>query len=600
MAEVIRGFCRGLIVQEKLGPRAWAEKNIILPRAVSSMPGPRRFVSYQNGFLEALEDPSVEVIVLMTSAQVGKSELLSTIALYYMVADPSRILFVQPKDDAANEYKAERITPIIAESPALKEALKGYYDVREHDRIGYMGFPGGFVDFKGANSPTNLAGKPIRVLLMDEIDRYPGSVGGEGDPVNLGMKRTTTERSRKIILCSTPKDKARSRIERLYNQTDQKKFFVVCEHCTTEQTLEFDLESQNIQEIDGRGFCYACSECGTFWDQRELKQVVDAGYWKATADPQIDGWVGFHIWEAYSPFSSLKKIMQAWKVAEGDVAEEQSFWNTALGRPFEGKQFQRRTARSLLERREKINPDELPESLGALTAAVDVHGDRVEVLTMGWGVDDERWLIDVSRIYGDIRGNALWNRVTELLSRSFRHSTGEIMKIEAACFDVGFATQTVVDYVKRARAAFLNFYSVVGRAGEDKPLWPTTTRRNTDPGRIIALGKDEGSTELYMALANDEPGPGFVHINETITEEMLEQLVADICEEKVNKFGRVERTWITPKRKRNEVHDMAVYALAAFKSLGLNMVTRLEMLYGPAVPPVDVVRIARDFKLDKP
>ena len=35
----------------------------------------------------------------------------------------------------------------------------------------------------GANSPSSLASRPIRILLADEIDRYPATAGNEGDPL---------------------------------------------------------------------------------------------------------------------------------------------------------------------------------------------------------------------------------------------------------------------------------------------------------------------------------------------------------------------------------------------------------------------------------
>ena len=44
----------------------------------------------------------------------------------------------------------------------------------------------------GANSPTELRSRPIRILLADEIDAYPPTAGAEGDPLILAGKRLTT------------------------------------------------------------------------------------------------------------------------------------------------------------------------------------------------------------------------------------------------------------------------------------------------------------------------------------------------------------------------------------------------------------------------
>lgn len=583
----------GLDPSPRLKLLDWAEKTIMLPRSVSAIPGPYKPVAYQKGFTDALDDASIETIVLMTSSQVGKSEFLVTTALYYVMADPSRILFILPKDDAAYEFKDERVRPILDASPKLREHLKGYLGMRGHDSEGYLDFPGGFIAFAGAGSPTNLAGRPIRILLMDEVDRYEGNVGGEGDPVTLAFKRTTTERTRKIILASTPKDIARSRIDRLYSQTDRRKFMVKCLECEEEQELVFNEERTNIAHVKDRGVCYFCSLCGVPWDQAQVKDAVSNGRWKATAVSVREGWVGFHISELYSPFSSLAKILGQWESAKGDALEEQGFTNTTLGLPWEGKLFSRKSPRTLLSRLEPINSGSLPGGIGCVTAGVDVQGDRVEIGMMGWGIDGERWFLGIERLYGDVNGHSLWRRVTEVLQKQFGHESGATLRIEAVCIDAGFATKTVVDYVSQARAQRLNYFAILGRAGEGRPFWQMA--RTEQPGKLYAVGVDSGKADLYLALGKDNPGPGYVHLADVLDEGMIEQLVSEECKETVNTRGMTERKWELPKRKRNEALDLAVYAAAAFASLGIDIGTRLEMLWGPDIPPVDVRAIAKTF-----
>lgn len=595
MHPVIKGLIEGLTWKGRKPLSAWTEENIILPREVTSMPGPLKFAPYQKAFAEAVDDPSVEVIVLMTSSQVGKSEFLTAAAAYFTVEDPSRILFTFPKDEAAWEYKKERIDPVFAASPTCRTALHGYLGMRAHDLKDYLAFPGGFLDFKGAQAPVNLAGKPIRVLIMDEVDRYPGNVGGEGDATNLAMKRTTTEHSRKCLLASTPKDEGKSRIERLYNQTDKRIYLVSCHQCGHAQEMVFDFENPNIVRVPGKGACYLCceKECRAEWDQQQVKDAVENGYWQAQSDAPRLGWVGFHISELYSPFSSLEKVLAQWEAAEGDVLEEQAFHNTVLGRPWSGKLFSRQSPRTLFDRREAIDEQELPGGIGCLTAGVDVQGDRVEIGFFGWGVDDERWFIKISKLYGDVRGAALWSRVTEALQQNFVHHTGVSMHVEAVCVDAGFATQTVVNYVQAAREQGLNYFAIVGRSGEGRPLWQMNRDRATD--KLYAIGIDEAKTNLYMNLAEKKDRPARVHLSDKLDQEMINQLVSENPKEEVNKRGIKTRIWELPTRRRNEALDVAVYAHAAFQSLGIDIPNRLEMLYGPPVVPADLSAIARSF-----
>ena len=122
-------------------------------------------------------------------------------------------------------------------------------------------FPGGHITACGANSPASLASRPIRVVLFDEVDRYPVSAGSEGDPISLGKKRSATFWNRKIAMVSTPTNKGASRIEMAYEDSDQRKFFVKCPHCQHPQEMKW----ANVKWDEGKPETakYSCQECGT-------------------------------------------------------------------------------------------------------------------------------------------------------------------------------------------------------------------------------------------------------------------------------------------------------------------------------------------------
>jgi phage terminase large subunit GpA-like protein len=107
---------------------------------------------------------------------------------------------------------------------------------------------------------------PARYLFLDEVDGYPGDVEGEGDPILLAERRSATFQRRKILLVSTPKTKGLSRIEREYEQSDQRRYFVPCPHCYERQTLEL----ANLRWPEGRPreVEYACAHCGALIGER--------------------------------------------------------------------------------------------------------------------------------------------------------------------------------------------------------------------------------------------------------------------------------------------------------------------------------------------
>ena len=87
-------------------------------------------------------------------------------------------------------------------------------------------YPGGSLSLTGANSPSSLSSRSCRLVLADELDRMPLSVGEEGDPVSLAIKRSSTFHNRKIIMVSTPTLSGVSRIEQAYRESDQRQYWV--------------------------------------------------------------------------------------------------------------------------------------------------------------------------------------------------------------------------------------------------------------------------------------------------------------------------------------------------------------------------------------
>ena len=136
-------------------------------------------------------------------------------------------------------------------------------------------FPGGVLILTGANSAVGLRSMPARYLFLDEVDAYPGDVEGEGDPILLAERRSATFQRRKILLVSTPKTRGLSRIEREYEQSDRRRYFVPCPHCGEHQTLEFG----NLRWPEGRPreAEYACGQCGALIGERHKTAMLEQG-----------------------------------------------------------------------------------------------------------------------------------------------------------------------------------------------------------------------------------------------------------------------------------------------------------------------------------
>jgi phage terminase large subunit GpA-like protein len=139
--------------------------------------------------MDACSDPSIKQVVVMAGAQLGKSEALLNIIGYHIEYDPSPILMMQPTVEMAQSFSKDRITSgLLATTPSLRGKVK---DPRARDSGNttlHKTFPAGALSLVGANSPAGLASRPIRVVLCDEVDRYPLSAKEEGDPIALAYK----------------------------------------------------------------------------------------------------------------------------------------------------------------------------------------------------------------------------------------------------------------------------------------------------------------------------------------------------------------------------------------------------------------------------
>ena len=193
----------------------WADRYRMLSAESSAEPGRWHTdkAPYQREIMDAIGDPHVRKVIIMSAAQIGKTDafILNTIG-YYMDYAPAPMLCMQPTLDMGQTFSKDRLAPMLRDTPELRDKVdtKSRYS---GNTILKKNFPGGHITIVGANSATGLASRPIKVLLADEVDRYPQSAGTEGDPLSLAQKRQTTFWDKKTVMVSTPVIKGHSRIE---------------------------------------------------------------------------------------------------------------------------------------------------------------------------------------------------------------------------------------------------------------------------------------------------------------------------------------------------------------------------------------------------
>ena len=171
----------------------WADTYRMLS-SMSAEPGRWRTsrAPYQKEIMDAFTQPGIHRVVVKSCAQIGKSDIMNNVIGRYAHLDPCAIMMLQPTIDMAQDYSKSRIVPMVRDTPVLRDLFSDAKSRDSFNTILSKLFPGGRLIMCGANSPSGLASRPIRVLLCDEVDRFPVSAGTEGDPVDLASKRMTT------------------------------------------------------------------------------------------------------------------------------------------------------------------------------------------------------------------------------------------------------------------------------------------------------------------------------------------------------------------------------------------------------------------------
>jgi phage terminase large subunit GpA-like protein len=212
----------------------------------------------------------------------------------------------------------------------------------------------------------------------------------------------------------------------------------------------------------------------------------------------------------------------------------------------------------------------VPEEVAFITAGVDCQDDRLEVSFIGWGRDDESWVIDHRTLYGDPSTPNIWNNLLSQIKGTFQTHDGRDLNVRGTCVDSGgHHTQAVYKFCKQN--AGHRIFAIKGIGGEigSRPVVGRPSKNNAAKCPLFPIGVDTAKDLLFSRLKIDVEGPGYIHFSDHLQEEYFRQLTAEKIVTKYHK-GYSKRTFIKI-RPRNETLDCMVYALSAYAILNVNV-----------------------------
>ena len=525
--------------------------------------------------MDACSDPEIQEVVVMAGAQLGKTEAILNIIGYHISHNACPILVLQPTLEMAQAFSKDRIAAgLLRSTPILKDKVK---DPRARDSGNttlHKVFAGGAITIVGANSPAGLASRPIRIVLCDEVDRYPTSAGTEGDPISLARKRSATFWNRKVIMVSTPTNKGASRIEDAYEKSDQRQYHVPCKHCHHDQVLKWS----NVKWEEGRPetAAYLCEDCGVLWAEADRVWAIRNGTW--IASKEFKGVAGFAINGLNSPWTPLADGVRDFLSVKKNPEQLRVWTNTYLGETWED-QGERIDDFELADRREEL--PYVPDEVIVLTAGVDVQDSRIEMTVMGWGRDDESWVLDHITLYGDPSTPQLWTDLDSRLLQQYQTESGRMLAIRAASVDSGgHFTNSVYQFCKKNQGR--RIFAIKGVGGEGRAIAGKPSKNNTVKCPLFPIGVDTVKDLMFSRLKIKEEGAGYVHFSDKLDQEYFKQLTAEKAVTRFHK-GFKKRSYVKT-RPRNEALDCMVYAIAAYSILGVNVNALAAKLGEPEAP----------------
>ena len=542
---------------EQLTVSEWAEKYRILDAKSSAMPGPwsNDITPYLKGVMDEFNNYETEKIVFVKPTQVGGTEALQNMIGYIVMQDPAPTMIVYPTDTLAKSISENRLQPMLKATPEIAKKFDDTSPLLE------LQFDGMYLTLAGSNSPSGLASKPIRFLMMDEVDKYPGASNKEADPIKLATERTKTFHNKKIYSTSTPTLKTGHIWKEKEDADIEKHFFVPCPHCGEYIELLFP----NIRFPDDEGMSYAdraefatyvCQKCGCVITDNDKHNMLKLGEWRTVRhSTKYVRNVAFWINTLYSPFVRWSDIAKEFLQSKDNPEDFQNFVNSWLAEPWEDTKL-KTNADLVMERQTDLPAYVVPSWTKLLTAGVDVQETCLYWTIRAWG--------DYLTSQNIAHGQALsFQEIDQIMNLQYQTEDGDPVVVNLCLVDSGDQTDMVYDFcvthadyalpVKGSNHAQLSPYKLSKISKVDSKAY----------GMTLVIADGNAYKDMIAGRMKRPNGRGSWMVYAGCDMEYAQQVTA---EHKINvkKNGVVRQVWV-PKRSHVDNHylDAEVYALAA-------------------------------------
>lgn len=576
-------FGRQLNPPPPLVPSVWASQNLIVPDGPrAGEPWDMALTPYVPEIIDCLGPDSGNTFACVRkSVQTGISIAALALAGSYIAGAPCRIGYALPTIDLMWEFNAEKLDPIIRDTPALSKLIRpnnsrsatGSTAVRKK-------FPGGSLVLLNANSGADLRSKTLKVGIGDEVDQWQWDLDGQGDPFKLFEGRFVSFHATgdyRILALSTPRLKNASRIDDMFIAGDQRYWNIICPHCHTEIVLKFQYLKFNKAPPYKAYYVTQCCGCEIHHDDKA--RLVRAGRFVAT---NAEGaYPSFHVDAIISQLTTWDHLAKEFVNINGAEKNERSFVNLWLGLAYE-VHGDLTDMQRLLARREDYREKFIPKEALLVVCGADIQHKGIWVEVVAFSPDRQSWSIYIDYLEGDTTdpSEGAFKLLTALYDELFQAAAGLARKIDAMAVDAGDGGRfnQVCEWCRHRPRAF----AIKGQPGwQTAAIGPASYVTTTWRGKTIKNGsalypigtwnlKAELLTNLDKAGVKEgktENPNGYCHHNQHNGETYFTHLQSEHLVDKVVN-GRNTKAW-EQINVNNHYFDARVYAMAMAEKLGL-------------------------------
>lgn len=591
----------------------WSERYRILEQ--SSIPGNWKniFTPYLVGIMDAAGTPGIETVIICKSPQTGGSEAGHNLVGWCVDRSPGPVMYVFPDEITARENARDRIIPMFNDSPRLRSYMTGLGDDASSLRINLIHMP---IYLGWSGSVSRLGNKPIRTLILDELDKYKNPKN-EATSESLAEKRATTWRNRKhIFKISTPTTEE-GPIWKAFTEEAGARFdyWVKCPHCGAMQLMDFERiswpgkggeKNPKSEEVLARRLAfYPCEQCGAVWDDSDRDRAVRKGQWRERSSGlelfehirlHKPLKVGFHIPAWLSFFVSLSEVAAAQLkyMESGRIEDLKNLQNQYKAEPWKPEKTGRTDAEILAlcdDRPPGMVPPALDEKerVSCLLAGVDTQGQSdlngyfpYIIRAWGYGKSEESWLVKAgyAKNFREL-DQILWET-------AYKNPAGKEYKVRACMIDaMGARTREVYRWAIGHRG---RVYPWMGKRALDHPYSMSLQEYFPDAlGRKIRIPGGMGlwkcdttffKSDLAHKLAIPATDAGAFHLHTNFKGD-LDEYARQMC---VEVWDEEQMAWVNERRQANHFWDCEVMCLALAYILNVRLTKESGNTEAPQQP----------------